>query len=163
MNISHGQRIHALIENRLAGKDNDASWKSHAGLYWKFYDSDQYCPQNNPDCFSTGQGLYNSHESLEFSDGSRYLPLYHLAWDDDADNRYTYQLQNISYNLGSAKKRRRFWRQLHSCLYTRSNEYQSVRFTNISKDYNTSCLDETQADSNIRQGEIKPSIYQLIN
>ena len=141
-NISQRQRIHVLIENRLAGKDNKASWDTHAGLLWGV-------SENN-----TRQGLFELHDSLEFSEGSRYLPLYHLAWDDQVDDPYVYPLKNIPYNLGSAKRRKKFWRQLHSCLYTRSNEYQSVRFTQMEKNYNTSCLDETQADSNTRKGEI---------
>ena len=147
-NISQRQRVHVLIENGLAGKDNRVSWETHAGLIWSFNN----CSEEGPDCYR--QGLYNLHETLKFSEASRYLPLYHLAWDDKVDNPITFPLQDKPYNLGSNKKRKKFWRQLHNCLYTRSKEYQSVRFTQIDKNYNTSCLDETQADSNIRKGEI---------
>ena len=142
-NIAQRQRIHVLIENRMAGKDNGASWETHAGLRWSAYAFDD----------KSYQGLDELHESLEFTEGSKYLPLYGLAWDENVDNRYAHD--NLVQILEPREKRKDFWKKLHRCLQARSEGYKTVRLTQIAEHYNTSCLDETNTDSSIRQGLVE--------
>ena len=139
-NVSQRERIHVLIENRLAGKDNNASWENHAGLEWHVYQDDM-----------TYQGLNSLHQSLDFSEGSRYLAMYRLAWNDRVDNQYHHP--NIAHSNGFNKvERKTFWKRLHRCLHIRPNQFERIRYSQANKEYNKSCLDEIQANSYIRKG-----------
>ena len=150
-NINQKERIHVLIENRLAGKNNDASWENHAGLEWLVYQYDDIY-----------QGLYSLHQTLDFSEGSRYLAMYRLAWNDKVDNAYAYP--NIAHSNGFNNiERKTFWKRLHRCLHIRPNQFERIRYTQANMKYNTSCLDETQANSHIRKGYNYTKIIITLN